>query len=65
MSLLFGFTGVDRCFVGQSTLGIVKLITLGGCGLWWVLDLILIDTETRIYNQNVAMKIASRMGVDP
>jgi len=65
MLLLFGFTGIDRFFVSQSTLGVVKLITPDGCGLWWVLDLILIDSETRTYNQNVTMKIASRMGVDP
>jgi TM2 domain-containing membrane protein YozV len=64
LSLLFGFTGVDRFFIGQSTLGVVKLITLGGCGLWWALDLILIDSETRTYNQRVAMTIARRIGID-
>lgn len=42
MSILFGSLGVDRFIMGHIGLGILKLITLGGCGIWWLIDLILI-----------------------
>ena len=42
MSIIFGSFGVDRFIMGQVGLGILKLITLGGCGVWWLIDVILI-----------------------
>ena len=45
MSILFGQLGVDRFIMGQVGLGILKLITFGGCGIWWLVDLILIATK--------------------
>jgi TM2 domain-containing membrane protein YozV len=34
MSIIFGSLGFDRFIMGQVGLGILKLITLGGCGVW-------------------------------
>jgi TM2 domain-containing membrane protein YozV len=45
MSIIFGSLGVDRFIMGQVGLGILKLITLGGCGIWWLIDVILIATK--------------------
>ncbi|MFC1682547.1 TM2 domain-containing protein [Nanoarchaeota archaeon] len=45
MSILFGSLGVDRFIMGHVGLGILKLFTLGGCGIWWVIDLVLIATK--------------------
>ena len=45
MSIFFGGLGVDRFIMGHVGLGILKLITLGGCGIWWLIDLILIATK--------------------
>jgi len=42
MSILFGSLGVDRFIMGHIGLGILKLITFGGCGIWWLVDVILI-----------------------
>jgi len=39
MSFLAGYLGVDRFYKGQVGWGIVKLITLGGAGVWYLVDL--------------------------
>lgn len=43
-SLLAGAFGIDRFIVGQTNLGILKLITCGGCGIWQTVDIVLAAT---------------------
>mmetsp|Transcript_123846 Transcript_123846/g.194257 ORF Transcript_123846/g.194257 Transcript_123846/m.194257 type:complete len:169 (-) Transcript_123846:65-571(-) len=38
LAMLVGICGVDRCFVGQVCVGITKALTLGGCGVWCLID---------------------------
>lgn len=38
LTMLFGFCGCDRCYMGQWCLGSVKGLTLGGCFVWAVID---------------------------
>lgn len=45
LSLLFGFLGLDRFYLGYFWLGLLKLLTLGGFGIWWLFDFILIFTN--------------------
>ena len=45
ISILFGVLGVDRFMMGDIGLGILKLISLGGLGIWWLVDVILIATK--------------------
>jgi len=42
LSLLVGWLGIDRFYLGYTGLGIVKLLTLGFFGIWALIDLVLI-----------------------
>ncbi|AZU03994.1 TM2 domain protein [Glycocaulis alkaliphilus] len=61
--LLFGFNiwlgglGIDRFLVGDILAGVLKLITLGGFGLWVLIDCFLIGGRTRQKNIEYARQL--------
>ena len=50
VSILAGPFGIDRFMIGDTGLGIGKLITCGGFGIWTVIDWFMIQTATREKN---------------
>jgi len=50
MSVVFGTLGVDRFLMGKVGTGILKLVTAGGLGIWWIIDVILIATKHKYKN---------------
>ena len=41
LSWVLGELGIDRFYRGQIGLGVLKLITAGGAGVWWLIDAII------------------------
>jgi TM2 domain-containing membrane protein YozV len=39
ISFLAGYLGLDRFYRGEIALGVIKLITVGGFGIWYLVDL--------------------------
>lgn len=59
ISFIAGSFGVDRFVLGHIGLGIGKLLTGGGCGIWAIVDLFLIMDATRQAN---AQKLYALIG---
>lgn len=52
LSIFLGAYGIDRFYIGNTGLGVGKLITCGGIGIWAIIDWFLISRATKELNYN-------------
>ena len=50
LSVFLGGLGIDRFYAGDAGIGVGKLLTCGGCGIWWFIDLFLIGKRIKTKN---------------
>ena len=46
LCILVGSLGVHRFYTGNILTGVLMLITLGGCGVWTIVDIVMIAGNT-------------------
>jgi TM2 domain-containing membrane protein YozV len=57
VSILGGGLGIDRFVIGDTGLGIAKLLTCGGLGIWTIIDWFLIMGITREKNLEMLQRV--------
>lgn len=58
ISIFVGALGIDRFMLGDIGLGILKLITCGGLGVWTIIDWFLIMDKTKEKNYELFLQNA-------
>ena len=58
ISLIISPFGVDRFYIGDTGLGIAKLLTCGGLGIWSIIDWFLIMSAVREKNFQKLLALA-------
>lgn len=57
LSLFLGVYGIDRFYIGDTTMGVLKLLTCGGMGIWTFIDWFLIMQATKQRNAEMLMQM--------
>jgi len=57
VSLIGGHFGIDRFLIGDTGLGVAKLLTCGGLGIWTIIDWFLIMGLTRDKNTQQIQRV--------
>jgi len=57
ISIFLGSLGVDRFMLGDIGLGLGKILTGGGCGIWWIIDIFMISDRARQKNYATLMNL--------
>ena len=61
LSIFLGELGIDRFYLGKVGTGILKLITLGGFGVWWLIDVILVIASAMRDKNGLLVAYPARM----
>lgn len=57
LSILLGELGIDRFFIGHTGMGLLKLFTMGLCGILWLIDIFTISGKVKERNYQELMTI--------
>lgn len=58
-SIFLGSLGVDRFMLGDTGLGVLKLLTAGACGIWTIVDCFTVQKRAKEFNFNKLMSTLS------
>lgn len=61
LSFFFGTFGVDRFYIGNFLLGLLKLITIGGFGVWTIVDWCIMMKTTRKQNLEKLLSFLNKL----
>src|SRR5262245_31439407 len=61
LGLFLGTLGIDRFYVGSIGLGVGKLLTGGGLGIWTIIDWFLIRGAARKKNMRMAEEVRASL----
>ena len=51
-----GVLGIHRFYVGKVFTGVLQLITLGGFGIWWIIDMCMIGSGNVTDNEGNSLQ---------
>jgi TM2 domain-containing membrane protein YozV len=57
ISIFLGALGIDRFMLGNVGIGVGKLLTGGGCGIWALVDIFLVMDRARVKNYETLMNM--------
>ncbi|MBQ8044627.1 MAG: TM2 domain-containing protein, partial [Clostridia bacterium] len=57
VSIIVGILGIDRFMIGDTGMGVLKLLTAGCCGILWFIDMFTISKKVKEKNFNTVMTL--------
>ena len=58
LCIFLGWLGIHRFYTGHTVIGIIQLLTAGGCGIWVLVDFIMILTDS--YRDSNGLQLVRR-----
>ena len=65
VSIFLGKLGIDRFMMDDIAMGLLKLFTLGGCLVLWIMDICTITNRVDDYNRALAQQIIAHLRQNP